>query len=87
MHGAKKELGDRAEMERAVANPIRELFERGVADGTLRADLSPQVLFEMFTGLLEKALNLVARGELGVESAGAAITTVFLDGAGRPAIR
>jgi hypothetical protein len=26
---------------------------------------------------------LIARGELGVESAGAAITTVFLDGAGR----
>ncbi|MCI2420188.1 TetR/AcrR family transcriptional regulator [Saccharopolyspora sp. K220] len=83
VHGAKKQLGDRAEMERAVATPIRELFARGVADGTLRTDLSPQVLFEMFTGLLEKSLQLVARGELGVESAGAAITTVFLDGAGR----
>ena len=38
------------------------------------------VLFEMFTGLLEKALHLVMRDRLGVEQASAAITTVFLNG-------
>lgn len=76
----KKRVDDLAEFDRKLADPVRDLLRRGVADGTLRNDLPVEVLFEMFTGLLEKALQLAARQQLGVEPASAAIITVFLDG-------
>jgi hypothetical protein len=38
------------------------------------------VLFDLFTGLLERALDLVVREELGVEQASSAMVTLFLDG-------
>ncbi|WP_024802476.1 TetR/AcrR family transcriptional regulator [Nocardia sp. BMG51109] len=69
------------QLQRRLGEPIVALFARGVADGTLRADLSTGMLFELFTGLLEKALHTVVRGEAGVEQASAAVLTVFLDGA------
>jgi AcrR family transcriptional regulator len=72
---------DPAEIDRRIAEPVRALLRRGAADGTLRGDLPPEVLFEMFTGLLEKALHLVMRGGVGVEQASAAVTTLFLNGA------
>ncbi|TDE15842.1 TetR/AcrR family transcriptional regulator [Jiangella asiatica] len=83
VHVGKTYVDDPAEFDRAVAEPVRALLRRGVADGELRTDLPAEVLFEMFTGLLERGLRLVERGQLGAEQAGAAITTVFLDGASR----
>ncbi|SDU87059.1 TetR/AcrR family transcriptional regulator [Jiangella alkaliphila] len=83
IHVGKTYLEDPAEFDRAVAEPVRALIRRGVADGELRADVPPDVLFEMFTALLERALHLVGSERLGVEQAGAVITTTFLDGAGR----
>jgi TetR/AcrR family transcriptional repressor of mexCD-oprJ operon len=78
---ARKEPAEEAELDSKLGEPVRELLRRGVADGTLRADLPPAVLFELFTGLLERALQLVVRDELGVEQASSAMLTVFLDGA------
>lgn len=69
------------ELDRKLAEPVRTLLRRGIAEGSLRTDLPLEVQFELFTGLLEKTLLLVARGEYGVESASAALVTVFLDGA------
>jgi AcrR family transcriptional regulator len=76
----KDKLTDADELDRKLAGPVRELLERGVADGTLRADVPVEIQFEMFTGLLERVLRLVAAGRIGTEQAGAAITAVFLDG-------
>jgi TetR/AcrR family transcriptional repressor of mexCD-oprJ operon len=68
-------------VDREIAQPVRDLLARGAADGTLRTDLPVTVLFEMFVGLLERALHLVIRKELGIEAASTAITGIFLDGA------
>ncbi|PRX99024.1 TetR/AcrR family transcriptional regulator [Allonocardiopsis opalescens] len=65
-----------------VAGPVRRLIERGVADGSLRADVPADVQFELFTALVERALRLVSGRRLGVEQASAAVVAVFLDGAG-----
>jgi AcrR family transcriptional regulator len=79
----KDRIRETDDVDRHVGAPIRDLLRRGVDDGTLRGDLSVDVLFEMFTGLLERSLNLVLRHEIGVEQAAAAVTSVFLDGAVR----
>lgn len=84
VHVAKTYIDDPAEFDRAIAEPVRVLIRRGVASGDLRADVPADVLFEMFTGLLERSLQLVERGQLGVEQAGSVITTMFLDGASAP---
>ena len=71
-----------AEINRLLGRPIRDLLERGAAEGVLRDDVAPGVLFALFTGLLQQALHLVAAGELGAEPAASAVVAVFLDGAG-----
>ncbi|MGK8524316.1 TetR/AcrR family transcriptional regulator [Nocardia asteroides] len=81
--GGEKPDKDR-ELEQRLRRPVRALLARGAAEGTLRADLTTDMLLELFTGLLEKALHTVLRGEAGVEQAGAAVLTVFLDGARHP---
>jgi TetR/AcrR family transcriptional repressor of mexCD-oprJ operon len=67
-------------IEQRIAAPVRALIHRGVQDGTLRADIPPDLLLGMFTALLEGALQTSARARLGVEAAGAAITSAFLTG-------
>ncbi|WP_051325428.1 TetR/AcrR family transcriptional regulator [Glycomyces tenuis] len=69
------------ETEHEIARPIRELLRRGVADGTLRGDIPTEILFSLFTGLIQNSLRLMAGGELGPEQASAAVIAVFFDGA------
>jgi TetR/AcrR family transcriptional repressor of mexCD-oprJ operon len=69
------------DFDRYVAQPVTALLRRGIADGTLRHDVAPEVLFQLFGGLLEKFLYLVMRKELGVEQASDTLATIFLDGA------
>ncbi|WP_227834213.1 TetR/AcrR family transcriptional regulator [Nocardia macrotermitis] len=69
------------QLQNRLAQPVLDLLNRGVAEGILRADPPVGMLFEMFTGLLEKALHVVLRGESGVEQAAEAVIAVFLDGA------
>jgi TetR/AcrR family transcriptional regulator, mexCD-oprJ operon repressor len=76
----RKQPADQAELDKKLGEPVRALLRRGIADGTLRADVPVPVLFDLFTGLLERALHLVVREELGVEQASSAMVTVFLDG-------
>jgi TetR/AcrR family transcriptional regulator, mexCD-oprJ operon repressor len=63
-----------------VTEPIRALFRRALADGSLRDDLSPDVLVGMFSGLLKGAFDATAGGSRGTEETAAAVTTVFLRG-------
>ncbi|WP_280402547.1 TetR family transcriptional regulator [Nocardia carnea] len=70
-----------ADLKQRLGDPVRGVLARGAGSGALRTDLSVDTLFEMFTGLLEKALLMVLRGESGVEQASAAVLAIFLDGA------
>jgi TetR/AcrR family transcriptional regulator, mexCD-oprJ operon repressor len=65
----------------AATRPVLELFRRGVADGSLRADLAPEVLAGRFSGLIEVALEMTAGGRVSVAAAAAAVTALVLDGA------
>ena len=64
-----------------VVEPIRALFLRAVADGSLREDLPADLLMDLFSGLIKGALDTTANRGRGVEETAAAVTTVFLNGA------
>jgi TetR/AcrR family transcriptional repressor of mexCD-oprJ operon len=64
-----------------VLQPVRDLIDRGVRDGVLRADPPTDVLFEMFSALVERALWLTVAGTTTPEAATDAVVDLFLDGA------
>ncbi|GAB3396947.1 TetR/AcrR family transcriptional regulator [Humibacter soli] len=67
-----------------VTQPMYDLFQRGLADGSLRDDLALTVHLDLFSGLIKGALNATTSGRRGVEETAAAVTSVFLNGAGHP---
>jgi TetR/AcrR family transcriptional repressor of mexCD-oprJ operon len=71
---------DSGQTQQDLAEPVYRLFIRGIADGTLRPDLPPEVLVQMFSGLLEAAIRASGPGGIGAEKASAAVISVFLDG-------
>jgi TetR/AcrR family transcriptional regulator, mexCD-oprJ operon repressor len=75
---------DPAEAERVVGGPLRGVFARGIAQGELRDDIPPEVLQELFGGLLIGAIKLVGDRVLGLEETAATTTALFLDGARAP---
>jgi TetR/AcrR family transcriptional repressor of mexCD-oprJ operon len=79
MPDRKKQI-DVDEADKLLAEPVRELLRRGIADGTIRSDIPVAVLFELYTALLERSLALVIRRELGSEQAAASVLSVFLGG-------
>ena len=79
LHAGRKST-DPHVIEQRIAAPVRALIHRGVQDGTLRADIPPDLLLGMFTALLESALQMTTRARLGTEAASAAITSAFLSG-------
>lgn len=64
-----------------VIEPVRALFRRAIADGSLRADLPPDLLMDLFSGLIKGGLDTTASGRRGIEETAAAVTTLFLRGA------
>jgi AcrR family transcriptional regulator len=71
---------DSVDKERVI-KPVRDVIDRGVRDGVLRADPAADVLFEMFSALLERALWLTVGGTTTPEAATDAVVDLFLDGA------
>ncbi|HVA05016.1 MAG TPA: TetR/AcrR family transcriptional regulator [Acidimicrobiales bacterium] len=69
------------EVEERLAAPLQALFRRGIADGTLRGDLSEEELGRLFGGLLQAAVQMTAQGAVGPERAAAMASSVFLEGA------
>ena len=63
---------------------MRAVFERGVADGTLRSDLSADAQLQLFASAVTGALHAGLQRELGLEQAAATVTSYFLDGASGP---
>jgi AcrR family transcriptional regulator len=72
---------DAGHIDQQVGAPIRALLRRGIADGTFRPGLTPEVLDAMLRGLVEQGVYLVMRKELGTEEASDTVTTFFLNGA------
>jgi AcrR family transcriptional regulator len=77
-----KTSAEEAEAEQAFIAPVHALFERGAREGAFRPDLPARTLSELYVSLLEGVIRRTLDGRLGVEDASAAITTVFLAGAG-----
>lgn len=69
------------EIDVEVVEPIRALFRRAIKDGSVRADIPPDLLVNLFSGLVRGALDATASGTRGIEETAAAVTTLFLRGA------
>jgi TetR/AcrR family transcriptional regulator, mexCD-oprJ operon repressor len=78
---------DRDEVRKRLSEPMRKVFQRGIDDGTLRPEFSPEVLQALYRGLLLGALQLVAETQAGVEQATSIVVGVFLNGTGAPTPR
>ncbi|MBE1536318.1 TetR/AcrR family transcriptional regulator [Actinomadura algeriensis] len=72
---------DARRVDPRLVAPLREVFERGAADGSLRRDLPVHTLAELYFSLLEGVVPRVVRHRMGVEEAGTAVTALFLTGA------
>jgi TetR/AcrR family transcriptional regulator, mexCD-oprJ operon repressor len=70
---------DPERFERKLTHPVRELFERGQADGEIRNDIPPARLSAALIGLIVGVLTSSPR--LGSEDMTATITQLFMDGA------
>jgi TetR/AcrR family transcriptional regulator, mexCD-oprJ operon repressor len=77
----KKGLGDSDELEAQVRRPVRELIDRGLADGTFRQEIGADVLLNALAALLEHGLARVMAGEAGIESVVDSLVDLFLNGA------
>ncbi|MEV6160013.1 hypothetical protein AB0L53_57710 [Nonomuraea sp. NPDC052129] len=71
---------DPAAVERA-SRPIREVIARGIRDKVLAADLREDVVFAMFSAIVERALWLTVGEVTTPEEATEAAVTIFLNGA------
>jgi TetR/AcrR family transcriptional regulator, mexCD-oprJ operon repressor len=69
------------ETKERVIQPVRDVINRGIGTGVLRADLPGDVLLEMFSALMERMLWLTVAGTITPEAAVEAVVDVFLDGA------
>lgn len=71
-----------ADFDSRVTEPMRGLFRRGITEGSLRQDLPYDIQIDLFSGLIKGALEATASGRRGTEEIAAAVTSVFLRGAG-----
>ena len=66
-----------------VEAPVRALFARGIADGTLRPELDVQTYVQFFGAAVVAAVESGLPRTAGVEDAAALVTSLFLDGGRR----
>ncbi len=74
-----RQRSGRERFERRLAQPLRQLFERGQADGAIRRDIASGRLTESLIGLSVGVLTSLP--PLGKEDMTATITGLFLNGA------
>jgi TetR/AcrR family transcriptional regulator, mexCD-oprJ operon repressor len=67
-------------VEEVVRGPIREVLRHGSAEGTLRADVSPDALLVLLGGALQAGIRLRSEGLASLEDAVALITSFALRG-------
>lgn len=78
--GSYQRTRDHPNADSLLTEPVRSLFRRGIADGSLRAGLAPELLTNLFSGLIKAALEMTTSGRAGTEEASAAVIALFLDG-------
>jgi AcrR family transcriptional regulator len=69
------------EADSLIRRPIREVFERGAAEGSLRSDISLEALVALFGSALSAGVRLVSVEQQSLEETAAAVTAFVLDGA------
>jgi TetR/AcrR family transcriptional regulator, mexCD-oprJ operon repressor len=69
-----------SDAEQQIDTMIRALLQRGLDDGTFRADLTATELQFLLGQLLQAAARMTAEHLAGVEKAAALVTSVFLTG-------
>jgi AcrR family transcriptional regulator len=72
---------DESDAEERLGKPLRALFERGIREGVLRADLTAETQVQLFGNTVASAIHAGLQRELGVEQTAAVLTSFFLDGA------
>lgn len=77
----KNSLGDPGELEAQVRQPVRDLIERGLADGTFRQEIGADALLDSLAALLECGLARVMAGAGGIEAVCDAMVDLYLNGA------
>jgi TetR/AcrR family transcriptional repressor of mexCD-oprJ operon len=60
---------------------VQALLQRGQREGALRSDIAPDLIGEMFGGIVLSGLRRALAQGLGIEEASAAVVSVFLNGA------
>ena len=71
---------DPDQVERGIGDPLRAVLRRGMEDGTIRQDLSVEILAQLWGGLLASTIRSMRQFDIGVERASAAMSSVFLHG-------
>ena len=71
-------------VEQQIGTMIQALLQRGIDDGTFRADLTIDELGFVLGQLLQAAGRMAAEHQAGAEKAAALITSVFLHGTQNP---
>jgi len=74
---------DREDLTRRVGTLVQAVLQRGIDDGTLRGDLPIDTLYQLWGGLLMGASRSMGPLDNSIERAGAAVSSLFLDGASR----
>jgi TetR/AcrR family transcriptional repressor of mexCD-oprJ operon len=72
------------ELERGrelLGERVQALLQRGQREGALRSDIAPDLIGEMFGGIVLSGLRRALAQGLGIEEASAAVVSVFLNGA------
>ncbi|HEX5415201.1 MAG TPA: helix-turn-helix domain-containing protein [Chloroflexota bacterium] len=75
------------EKDRAVDGALRRLFQRGQAEGALRADLTPAWLLHAYGWLLYAAAVATRQGDIAPREAARLVLSTFLRGAARAPAR
>jgi TetR/AcrR family transcriptional repressor of mexCD-oprJ operon len=75
---------DDARVEAMIRRPIRDVFERGLAAGTIRRDAPIDALIELFSGVLTAGIRLVSDREQPLEDTADAVIAFVLGGVLEP---
>jgi AcrR family transcriptional regulator len=74
------DTADDPRVEALIRVPIRGVFERGLAAGTIRADLPPDVLLELFSSALAAGIRQVTDRGRSLEDAADSVIAFVLGG-------
>jgi TetR/AcrR family transcriptional regulator, mexCD-oprJ operon repressor len=74
---------DKGKAEPRLGDPIRSLLRRGLAEGSVREDLSEDEMTVVLSALVQAASHLVSQGQAGLERAATIASSVFLNGTER----